>query len=439
MKEEIFVEAYRHYMANWSLGENLKTLSERHGYKSSEAFRQDLKNERRKRHLPSREAIEDDVENNTYEEGDGFINVICASKRILSKEDIIKQFNIDTNIWEIERFKVKTSEGYRKDRKVQWEVENGKVLHGNVDDTGKMLVVPMYHIEVRLVKKKHVFDAPTIDKLFEKLASKDFNRLKYKADYIANGKMLFVPFADLHYGLMATLKSTGNEYNTTIAEEVVEKAMAQILQRIKGQKYEKVVLLLGNDFLNCDNLLGTTTGGTPQDNDMLWFDTVDGATELVIRMVGAFLPIAPVEVYSVNSNHDTHSYYGLSKAVEYYFKDDKNVTFDNSPLPRKYYSFGKNLIGLSHDIPLKRKLEIITTEAQDKWSNSKHMYWILAHLHQAMEYEKEGFLETYRLPTISGWSRWSNEKGYQQTEKKTQCFVFDKEFGITDIMNIIVE
>ena len=409
--------------------------------KTGEKLRNDVKAEKKKRGFfdPTSENYTGEEEKSSYEEGRDFINVICASKRILTKEDIVEQFNIDTDIWEIEKFKVKSSEGYRKDRKVEWEVEDGKVLHGKVDDTGKMLVVPMYHVEARLIRKKKEWTEKVVDRLFDNLESKNFNKLKYKPEYVSNGKLLLVPFADLHYGMMATVKSTGNDYNTVIAEDVVEKAMVQILQRIKGQKYEKVILLLGNDFLNCDNLLGTTTGGTPQDNDTLWFDTIDGATELVIRMVESFLPIAPVEVYSINSNHDTHSYYGLSKAVEFYFKDDANVTFDNSPLPRKYYSFGKNLIGLSHDVPLKRKLEIMTTEAHAKWSDSKHVYWILAHLHQAMAYEKEGFLETYRLPTISGWSRWSNEKGYQQTEKRTQCFVFDKENGITDVMNIVVE
>ena len=439
MKEEIFQECLKHYQSDWKLGETWGSLAEKYGYKSAENLRWDFKSARKRQGIPSKEAQDEDYgDGSSYEEGDGFINVVCASKRMLTKEDIIKQFNIDTNIWEVERFKVKTSEGYRKDRSVTWKVKDGKVTEGDVNDTGKMLVVPLYHVEVRLVKKKQVWSEDIVNKLFNKLEEKNFNRLKYKPDYVANGKMLFVPFADLHYGMLATQNATGNEYNMTVAEELVSRAISQILQRIKGQKYEKIVLLLGNDFLNCDNLLGTTTAGTPQDNDTSWFDMVDGATELVIKMVESFLPIAPVEVYSVNSNHDTHSYYGISKAVEFYFKNDKNVSFENSPLPRKYCTFGKNLIALSHDIPIKRALEIITTEAKNEWSESSHMYWILAHLHTGMAYEKQGYLEIYRLPTISGWSRWTNQKGYLQTDKKTQCYVFDKEFGITDIMNIII-
>jgi hypothetical protein len=63
---------------------------------------------------------------------------------------------------------------------------------------------------------------------------------------------------------------------------------------------------------------------------------------------------------------------------------------------------------------------------------------MMGHLHTGMEYQKEGLLEIYRLPTISGNSRWSNNSSYIQTEKKNQCFLFDEENGIVDIYNIYV-
>ena len=35
----------------------------------------------------------------TYEEKNGFINIVCASPRVLSVEDILDQFNIDEDVW----------------------------------------------------------------------------------------------------------------------------------------------------------------------------------------------------------------------------------------------------------------------------------------------------------------------------------------------------
>ena len=93
------------------------------------------------------------VEENTYQEDDRFINVITSSRRLLTKEEVIEQFKVDTSKWEVDSFEVKTSEGYRKDRQVEWHVAGGEVISGDVSDSGKMLVVPMYHIRVKFRRK----------------------------------------------------------------------------------------------------------------------------------------------------------------------------------------------------------------------------------------------------------------------------------------------
>jgi hypothetical protein len=104
----------------------------------------------------------------SFEQTDNSIHIICSSPRMITQEDVIKQFNIDLEEWEIISFKVKTSEGYRKDRKVDWHVKEGSVVAGDVIDTGKMLVVPLYHVEVRLIKRKNITDAKAIlDTLIE--------------------------------------------------------------------------------------------------------------------------------------------------------------------------------------------------------------------------------------------------------------------------------
>jgi len=118
---------------------------------------------------------------------------------------------------------------------------------------------------------------------------------------------------------------------------------------------------------------------------------------------------------------------------------DENINIDCSPLPRKYYRFGKTLFALSHDMKIKDALQIVSSEGKDNWTDSKHIICLLAHLHQAMVYEKQGYLEIMRLPTISGWSRWSNNQGYIQSEKKNQSFIVSGEKGIIDVLNTIID
>jgi hypothetical protein len=107
-------------------------------------------------------------------------------------------------------------------------------------------------------------------------------------------------------------------------------------------------------------------------------------------------------------------------------------------LPRKYYNFGKSVFGFVHDMQVKQALEIMTVEAKEYWSKCSRFYWMMGHLHKGMEYEKQGMLEIYRLPTISGNSRWANNSNYMQTEKKNQCFLIDEENGIEEVYNIFV-
>jgi hypothetical protein len=127
--------------------------------------------------------------------------------------------------------------------------------------------------------------------------------------------------------------------------------------------------------------------------------------------------------------------------LEQYFKDCEDVSFDNRPIYTKYLMIGKTLFGFTHDIPKKRALATITSDIESKplWSDANQVVWILAHLHNAMQYKTEGIMEMYRLPTMSGRSRWTTEKHFPRSEPRTQLFVVDDEYGILDVMNIFVE
>ncbi|MFZ2992505.1 MAG: hypothetical protein WA061_02205 [Microgenomates group bacterium] len=275
--------------------------------------------------------------------------------------------------------------------------------------------------------------------MFDSLAAKDFSPVEIlPSSYSINGKSLVIPIADLHIGLLATMQANNNEYNMEIMEKLYRSTISQIKERVSGQKFEEVVFVVGNDFLNTDNLANTTSHGTPQDSATFWYSIVDKAIELISVGINSFLEIAPVYVYNIVSNHDGQSMYGVMKVIEQMYKNNRYVHIDVSPLPRKYHQFGRTLLALTHDMKIAKGLETMTVEAKDKWSECNKFYWILAHLHTEMQYQKSGLMEIYRVPTISGYSRWSNDKAFVQTEKKTQCFVVDEESGIVDTMYIIV-
>jgi hypothetical protein len=284
-----------------------------------------------------------------------------------------------------------------------------------------------------------IWNEKVIKELFEDIEIDYKNKIKIEPkQYEQNGEILVVPIADLHYGLLSDKYSTGNDYNLEIAEEKYYSVLYDVINRTENKKFEKVLFVVGNDFINFDNLNGTTAKGTQQDNNALWFSIVKKAKELIIYGIDLLTNISPVDIVYVPSNHDLHTMFGIMQAIEAWYRNDSNVNVINSPLPRKYYKFGKTLVSLSHDIKVKDALQIISSEAKKEWSDCNHIICMLAHLHQAMEYEKQGYLEVLRLPTVSGWSRWSNNMGYIQSESKNQSFIIHKWLGITDILNTVL-
>ena len=231
----------------------------------------------------------------------------------------------------------------------------------------------------------------------------------------------------------------GEEYNLDIAEKYFYDIIDQSIEKLQGKEIQEIIFLIGNDFINSDNLQNTTTKGTPQDSQYSWFHLVDRAVELIINGINKLRTLSRVRVIHVPSNHDRHTMYSIVKIVEQYFRNVEGVSIDNRPLYTKYIMVGKTLFGLTHDVPIKRALEIITTEAKHLWGLANHVVWILAHLHRAMQYERMGVLEIYRLPAISGKSRWACERHYVQAEKRSQIFLVDEEDGISDVVNIFVK
>lgn len=159
---------------------------------------------------------------------------------------------------------------------------------------------------------EYVWNAEDIKKLFNNLHTFTDRRIDIKPlQYEKNGKALVIPIADLHYGLVADKFSTGNDYNVEIAERSFYVVLQDVIDRIAGKRFEKVVFVIGNDFINADNLNNTTTKGTPQDVGNIWFKIVQDATQMIIKGIDMLTRIAPVDVVYVPSNHDLHTMFGI--------------------------------------------------------------------------------------------------------------------------------
>ena len=251
-----------------------------------------------------------------------------------------------------------------------------------------------------------------------------------------NNHLLVINPADIHIGKYASHNETGSGYNVEIACERVLQGIQGLIDKSKGFAIDRVLFCIGNDVLHIDNVYNTTTAGTNQDVDGKWWEHFEVALALYVKCVEMLREIAPVDVIHSMSNHDYQSGFHLAHALKSWFRKDQEVTFDISVAHRKYYKYGKNLIGLEHGDGAKMdNLPLLMAHEQPVlWSETKFRYIYLHHLHHKVKNkwrDAKDFIgvtvEYMRSP--SGTDSWHSRKGFTGVPKAVEGFLHQKDGG----------
>lgn len=379
---------------------------------------------------------EEDPERSEFEKTDKEIKIVCSSKRVLSEADLVEKFNVDLNEWEIVGYKIKTSEGYRKDRSVEWHVTDGKVLSGDVSDSGKMLVVPLYHIEVRLIKKKAVYDAKlAIDALKEdaKAYAPAYSKISYPE--IPEGCLYEIDMQDIHFGRLTWEEESGDSYDVNLAKKAIESTLTKLLGYVTNHAVSRILIPMGNDFFNVDNKLNTTTKGTPQQEDTRWQKTYKMGREICVWMIETCSQVAPVDVLMIPGNHDEQRSFYLGDSLECWFNHNPNVRLDNNAAKQKYYAFGANLIGFAHgyDEKLSSLPFLMANDQSEMWAKSKYREWHTGDKHHKVDLitkgtEKPGMMVRI-LRSLAAEDAWTFNSGYRSL-RASEAFLWHPDNGL---------
>ena len=251
--------------------------------------------------------------------------------------------------------------------------------------------------------------------------------------YKIGDKLLLIDIADLHMNLQASMFTTGNEYNCELAEKLFFYVIEDVLTRTKHYDFEEIVFCVGGDALNSDSISGTTTKGTPQTNDVHYYDAYEKLCEMTIKAIDILKNKCKVHVIYVMGNHDEVTGYKLAKYIDAWFRHEDRVVVDYRPLPRKYKVFGKTLLCFAHNGDIKKLPMLIADEAREYWSEVDTTEVFLQHLHTENVLFEDYNMRIQRLPTISGKSKWCNDKGFS-SKRQCKSFIFDLENGLTDVI-----
>lgn len=266
--------------------------------------------------------------------------------------------------------------------------------------------------------------------LLEKYPSPNIKRLKSCED----GFLLEVPVEDVHFGKLSLAEDVAEPYNYNLAKERFGFVIDDIIQSVSNMNIEKIIFPIGSDFFHIDNANSTTTAGTKQNSDLSPQLIFKYGLECLIENIIKLSVVAPIEVFCINGNHDFLSSYHAICSLQCYFHNNENVIVNTETSPRKYIEFGQCLIGFSHGDKEKKRIEgLMQIEAREAWGRTKYHEFHLGHLHSEQTKEVNGLI-IRNLSSITGADLWHHNSGYVGAVKKCQSFIWDKNYGLKQIL-----
>lgn len=269
-----------------------------------------------------------------------------------------------------------------------------------------------------------------IDKLQRKLSKHSPNYAPLQKQQTPSNNLLVIDPADIHFGKLARAYETGENYNIDIAKQRCVDGVAGIVSKARGFGIDRILLIIGNDVLHYDNPKRTTTSGTPQDTDVMFYDMFNAALETHVQIIESLMSEFEVDVIFCPSNHDYQSGWMFARTLSAWFRNAEQVNIDDSIAHRKYYQYGLNLIGASHgdgakmtDMPL-----LMANEVPKMWAETKFRHVYLHHIHHKQRNMFQSgkdyigvTVEYLRSPSES--DSWHYRNGYVGAKKAVEGFI----------------
>ena len=259
-----------------------------------------------------------------------------------------------------------------------------------------------------------------------------------------------VALYDLHIALLAWAPETGENYDLGIARRVMADAIGQIADRTQDMGVEGYLFPIGNDLFHVND----PSGLTPMSKHRLDVDSrlpkiFVEALEAVSDAVATLAEIAPVELVWVPGNHDPQTSYFLLLALAERYRLDARVTVDTSPKPRKVWQYGVNLLWLMHGCDMAQRNEkalpgLFASEAADLWAPNQYREIHRGHTHKKNELwfnaaETYGGVVVRTIPSLVATDAWHFGKGFVETTKTAQFFVWNRDYGLESVQDVHVD
>jgi hypothetical protein len=363
----------------------------------------------------------------------------CVSNTVRTVDDALRVSEVDLNVWEVKNYEInKWDMGARTGTR---NTGTRKRPHWVKD----ISVVELWQVKIWLKRRDGVNERALADEIVDKMRvhAPMYLPMNYAAPRsVTDARFLLEvsPF-DLHIGKRAWKLETGrDDYDEKIARDRVVLAVEEILDYVRHRRIEQIVLPLGNDLMQVDNRLGTTTKGTHVDTSIQWRQAYHQSMDLMVWMVDRLRRVAPVKVVVIPGNHDNNSAFTLGYAIDAWYSRCGDVSVDKSPVDRKYLEYGVNLIGWLHgdEIKLANLPLLMAQDQPDAWARTKDgtREWHIGHYHirRQVKYTAGDTIQGVGvrvLPSLCSADAWHALKGYLGEVRAMEAYLwsYDRGYG----------
>jgi hypothetical protein len=292
------------------------------------------------------------------------------------------------------------------------------------------------------VKPRTEISLEQVEEFFNRLDRESIKKIpktskKYKDE--SYSECFVLNFFDIHFAKLSHIEETGEEYNYKIAKERMIDSINKYKERFHDRYFQSIYFAIGQDYFNSEPT-GATVGNTKQDNDIRYSVMFEKGVEALIDVIEILKDMGEtIYIPLVQGNHSTYTEYYAAQFLKAWYRNDEKVIIDASVLPRKYYKFGVNLFGFTHNSEEKNRIyTLMQIESPQEWADTIERTWFTGHLHKE-DVKEEGGVFIRQAPTMCSTDAWHKSKGYVGNIKRTQGFIYDSQDGLVESHYIIIK
>ncbi len=231
----------------------------------------------------------------------------------------------------------------------------------------------------------------------------------------ANADLLTLyPIADLHLGMMAWGKESGNDYDLGIASKLAVDTATDLVARAWPSE-TAVILGMGDYFHQNDQKNATPRSGHQLDVDGRWPKVLLTGVQVLDAITQAALAKHErVIVRMLPGNHDPDAAIALTIAIAMAYRDNPRVTVDLDPSLHWYYRHGKVLLGATHGHTMRadRMAMMLATDRAADWGETLHKHFFFGHIHHDTA-KDVGPVRVESFRTIAAKDAYASGGGYR--------------------------